>query len=171
MLLRWIARGKIMQLTELIALGRFNYWICTRGTRFCQFLSWHHLLFWIRFYCCVLFITYWFLESRFRLSDTFVYRGISCTIHHLHTSLPVFSLICMAYFGSCQWILIEGGVNMRENKRMLHTSTGLIYPGWCDFWRIGLFCSETLSSSGFDSITTPYWDNAICDVTTNAPLV
>ena len=36
-------------------------------TRFCPVLSWHHLLFWIRFYCCVRIITYWFLESRCRL--------------------------------------------------------------------------------------------------------
>ena len=41
---------------------------------------------------------------------------------------------------------------MRENKIMSHTSTGFIYPG-CDFWRIGPFCSDTLSSSGFESIS------------------
>ena len=32
-------------------MGRFNNWICTRGTRFCPVLSWHHLLFGIRFLC------------------------------------------------------------------------------------------------------------------------
>ena len=39
-----------------LILGRFNFLICTRLTRFCPVPSWHHLLFWIGFYCCVLFI-------------------------------------------------------------------------------------------------------------------
>ena len=42
----------------------FNLSICTWGTGFCPVPSWHHLLFGIRFYCYVLFIRYWFLESR-----------------------------------------------------------------------------------------------------------
>ena len=41
----------------------FNFSICT-WTRFCPLPSWHHLLFEIRFWCCVLFIRYWKIESR-----------------------------------------------------------------------------------------------------------
>ena len=110
-----------------------------------------------------------------------IYRGRSKTrLIHLYIgvlaiqftilmlALPVFSLICMA-FGSCQWILIQGGANMRENKIMSHTLTVFIYPRKFDFQRVDPFCSDTLSSSGFESITIPYYDDAICDVTTNTP--
>ena len=44
-------------------MGDCKYWICNLGTRFCPVPLWHHLLFWIRFYCCVLFIKYWFPEK------------------------------------------------------------------------------------------------------------
>ena len=45
-------------------LRGFNFSICTWQSRFCPVPSWNHLLFWIRFYCCVLFIRYWFLGWR-----------------------------------------------------------------------------------------------------------
>ena len=70
-------------------LGRFNFWICTRGTRLCPVLSWHHLLFGIRFSCCVLFIKYWFLESR--------YPSVLIPTYHLLFPFIVFSW-CIVVF-------------------------------------------------------------------------
>ena len=44
---------------------------------------WHHLLFGIRFYCFVLFIKYWFLESR--------YKSVLVLTYHLLFPFIVFS--------------------------------------------------------------------------------
>ena len=43
----------------------FLSWIAVSIRQIRPVPSWHHSLFGIRFYCCVLFIKYWFLESRY----------------------------------------------------------------------------------------------------------
>ena len=53
---------------QLCTLGRFNYCICNRGTRF---------------YCCVLFIKYWFPES--------IFRSVLVPTYHLLFFFMVFS--------------------------------------------------------------------------------
>ena len=48
-------KGQRSKKVQFQTLERFNFWICT----------WHHVMFEIRFYFCVPFIKYWFLESRY----------------------------------------------------------------------------------------------------------
>ena len=90
-------------------LERFNYWICNRGTKFCPVLSWHHLLFGIRFYCCALLIKYWFLESR--------YSSVLVSTSHLLFPFIVFHCVLLFY----QQLTSEN-LRVREISSILKTT-------------------------------------------------
>ena len=84
---KWLRRRASCQ-----CIGPFNFWICNPGTRFCPVPSWHHLLFGIRFYCCVLFIKHWFLESRF--------PSVLVPTYHLLFHFIVFSMCIVVFIGN-----------------------------------------------------------------------
>ena len=58
--------------------GCSNFSICIRPTRFRPVPSWHHLLFLIRFYCCVLFI---YLLVSWEMSSVLVTKSAAIFFH------------------------------------------------------------------------------------------
>ena len=74
-------------------------------------------------------------------TDTFIWRGISCTIHHLPHCQFFFDMHDLIRQLSMDFV----------RKIMSHTSTAFIYPRGCDFEEQIPFV-RTLSSSDFESI-------------------
>ena len=68
-----------------------RYYAGFQFLRFCPVPSWHHLLFGIRFHCCVLYIRYWKIESRcvsvlvptYHLWFPFIVHIICCIVNFI----------------------------------------------------------------------------------------